>query len=148
MITEEQKDQFLNEMVEMQVVQHYFAQKDQDIYGEEYESYTRSFVESAHESVPDFLEKYSISDEALEKYYRNQFAVSALFMEIESEYAKEDLSAQAKEYYEEHKEDFRNSDGSYEALEDVIQPVYYSLYSEFYQKKVDELKEGMKIEIR
>lgn len=147
-ITEEQREQFLNELVEIQVVRTYFEQNGQDVYGDEFEESAQSFVDSAHESALDFLDKYNISDEALKEYYGGQFAVSALFMEIQSRYAQEDLYSLAKEYYEEHRTEFVNSDGSYEDLDDVIQPVYYALYSEFYRERVDELKEDMEIEIR
>ena len=57
------------------------------------------------------------------------------------------MYALASEYYDAHKDEFKNDDGTYPELDDVIQSVYYALYSNMYEEKVAELKKDMKIKV-
>lgn len=146
-ITEEQEKEFLDQLVTVDIVREYYKDKETEIYNEEYETNETSFVDSAHESAADFLKQYEISDDQLKDFYRGQYAVSELFKEIQQENASVDMYELASEYYENNKELFLNDDGEYEPLDDVIQSVYYALYSEMYDEKVTELRKDMTIKI-
>lgn len=146
-ITEEQEKEFLEQLVTVEVVREYYSDEEQDIYDDEYETNADSFVNSAHESAADFLKQYEITDEQLRDFYKGQYAVSELFMEIQEENASQDMYQLASEYYEKNKEMFKNDEGEYEQLDDVIQSVYYALYSEMYDEKVNELKKDMTVKI-
>lgn len=146
-ITEDQKQELLNQLVVVQVVKEYYSDKGDDLYGDDYESAAKTFIDSAHESAADFLTQYEITDDQLKDFYSGQYAVSALFREIQEEHASDDMYALASEYYNAHKDEFKNDDGTYSELDDVIQSVYYALYSNMYDEKVTELKKDMKIKI-
>ena len=146
-ITEDQEQELLNQLVVIQVVKEYYKDKDDDIYGDDYESAAKTFIDSAHESAADFLKQYEITDDQLKDFYSGQYAVSALFKEIQEEHASDDMYALASEYYDAHKDEFKNEDGTYPELDDVIQSVYYALYSNMYDEKVTELKKDMKIKV-
>ena len=76
-ITEDQEQELLNQLVVIQVVKEYYKDKDDDIYGDDYESAANTFIDSAHESAADFLKQYEItavstrSARFLKKYRRN-----------------------------------------------------------------------------
>ena len=146
-ITEDQEQELLNQLVVVQVVKEYYNDGSNDLYGDDYESAAKTFVDSAHESAADFLTQYEITDDQLRDFYSGQYAVSALFREIQEEHASDDMYALATEYYNAHKDEFKNDDGAYSALDDVIQSVYYTLYSNMYDEKVTELKKNMKIKV-
>lgn len=146
-ITEDQEQELLNQLIVIQVVKEYYKDKDDKIYGDDYESAVKMFVDNAHESLADFLKQYEITDDQLKDFYSGQYAVSALFKEIQEEHASDDMYALASEYYDAHKDEFKNEDGTYPELDDVIQSVYYALYSNMYEEKVAELKKDMKIKV-
>ncbi len=146
-ITEDQKEELLNQLVVIQVVKEHYKDKGDELYGDDYESAVKTFTDSAHESAADFLTQYEITDDQLEDFYSGQYAVSAMFREIQEEHASDDMYSLASEYYEAHKDEFKNDDGSYPELDEVIQSVYYVLYSNMYDEKVTELKKDMKIKI-
>lgn len=146
-ITEDQQQELLDQMVVIEVVKEYYREKGEELYGDDYESAAETFVESAHESAEDFLTQYEITDEQLKDFYKGQYAVSQMFMEIQEENSSQDISALATEYYNENKEEFKNEDGTYAELDDVLQSVYYIIYSEWYDDRVSELKEDMDITI-
>ena len=146
-ITEDQEQELLDQLVVIQVVKEYYKDKGDDLYGDDYDSAVKTFVDSAHESAADFLTQYEITDDQLKDFYSGQYAVSALFREIQEEHASDDMYALASEYYNAHKDEFKNDDGTYAELDDVIQSVYYALYSNMYDEKVTELKKDMKIKV-
>lgn len=146
-ITEAQEQELLNKLVVIQAIKEYYKDKNDDIYGDDYESAAKMFVDNAHESLADFLKQYEITDDQLKDFYSGQYAVSALFKEIQEEHASDDMYALASEYYDAHKDEFKNEDGTYPELDDVIQSVYYALYSNMYDEKVTELKKDMKIKV-
>lgn len=146
-ITEDQREELLNQLIVIQVVKEYYKDKGDELYGDDYESAVKTFTDSAHESAADFLTQYEITDDQLDDFYSGQYAVSAMFREIQEEHASDDMYSLASEYYDAHKDEFKNDDGSYPELDDVIQSVYYALYSNMYDEKVTELKKDMKIKI-
>ncbi len=146
-ITDDEEQELLNQLVVVQVVKEYYNDGSNDLYGDDYESAAKTFVDSAHESAADFLTQYEITDDQLRDFYSGQYAVSALFREIQEAHASDDMYALATEYYNAHKDEFKNDDGTYSELDDVIQSVYYALYSNMYDEKVTELKKDMKIKV-
>ena len=147
-VDDEAAQQFLDELVQIEALKIYYEGKDDDVYGDDFDTAAQSFVDSAHDSDQEYLDQFSISDEDLKDYYGGQFLVSALYTEIQQEYTQDELYALSQAYYEENREQFKNEDGSYMELDDVIQTVYYYIYSEFYSDRIDEIMADMDVEYR
>lgn len=83
-ITEDQKEELLNQLVVIQVVKEHYKDKGDELYGDDYESAVKTFTDSAHESAADFLTQYEITDDQLEDFT----AVSMLYLQCSVRYRR------------------------------------------------------------
>lgn len=149
------KQSILESMANTEAISQYYEKKaDADVYGEEYETSLKDFLTQAKESLGDYTKEKNISDEDLTSYYRLLTASQKLYEDVQAENPEESLEEKAQAYYEEHKEDYVNTDTStsteetaYRSYEDVKSDILQSLYADLYQEKQDEIAGNAKISV-
>lgn len=146
-ITDEEKSTILDQMVNTEVLRQYFeGLQGETIYGESFDEDVQKFVAAAKSSEKDFLDKYGITDEDIEYLYRANYLNSTLYTQIQNEHAEADLIAKAEDYYDQHQDDYKTESGV-KPFDEVKDDIYYSFIQDYYDQKLDEMKEGCVIEI-
>ena len=145
----EEKQYFLDTMVEGEVLRQYYEEQGEDIYDDAYDSGKSSFVSSIRESSADFLEENGISEDDLIYYYRSSYLTQKFYGDVQAAYGEEKLQADAQAYYDEHKEDYRLSEeegGGYRSIDEVRDEINYALYNKAVRERIASIEEEMDIE--
>ncbi len=153
-ISGDEKHACLETMVRCEAIRQYYEEQGRDIYNDEYDSGKNGFLSRMQASSMDYLKENNISEEDLIYYYRNSYLSQILFRDVREEHGEEAIEAAAKAYYDGHLEQYKKDpqEGSaggepqYQAFEDVKDSIEYTICSQYYQEKIEQIMEGMEIE--
>ncbi len=102
----EQKKECLEEMVNAEVVRQYYEANGTEIYDDLYNAGKDAFLEEMQSTEGEFLEQNNISYDQLVYFYRTQFVTNKFFEETRAQHDEEEISNEAREYYQEHLDDY------------------------------------------
>ena len=102
----EQKKACLEEMVDAEAIRQFYEANSTEIYDDVYNAGKEVFLEELQSSDGAFLEQNGITYDDLVYFYRAQFVKDKFFEETRSQHTPEEISAQAQEYYDAHREDY------------------------------------------
>ena len=139
-LTSEEEEEMLGDMVDAEVLRQYYEENDPSVFSDAYQSGLQAYIAQTKQDNGEFINSSGISDEDITFYYRSQYLTQLCFNEIQEENSDEELYSEAESYYEEHQEDFGG-----ETLDEALSEIYYLLYSDMYEEKLDEIKENMSV---
>lgn len=102
----EQKKECLSEMVDAEVIRQYYESNGTEIYDDTYNSGKDVFLGDMQSNDRAFLDQNGITYDDLVYFYRAQFVKDKFFMETRSQHNPEEISAEARDYYDAHREDY------------------------------------------
>ncbi len=129
-------------MVDAEVLRRkYYEKNDPSVFSDTYQSgRLQAYLTQTKQDNGEFIDSSGISDEDITFYYRSQYLTQLCFNEIQEENSDEALYGEAEAYYEKHREDFGQ-----ETLDEALGEIYYLLYSDMYEEKLDDIKENMSV---
>ncbi len=139
-LTSEQNAMVLGDIVDAEALKQYYEENDPSVFSESYQSGLETFLNQTKKNDAEFITNNNISDDDISFYYMSQYLTQFCFNQIKSDCTHEELYRQADAYYNEHKEDFGD-----ETLDQALEEIYYLLYSNMYNEKLDAIKEDMSI---
>ena len=101
------KGLILENMINMDSVEQYYAGKENNVFPETIEEDVKSFIADSkkQDNVGAFIKEKNISDDTLTEFYRNQFYAKAYYDEVKA--GMPDLETDAKKYYEENLDNYK-----------------------------------------
>ena len=95
-ISEAEKQQCLDTMVDCEALRQYYEAQGRDIYNDEYDAGKNGFLSSTKETAADFLKENDITEEDLIYYYRNSYLQQLLYRDVQAEYSGGEAEAAAR----------------------------------------------------
>lgn len=145
----EEKQYFLDTMVEGEAIRQYYEEQGEDIYDDEYDAGKSGFISNIRDSAADFLEENGISEDDLIYYYRFSYLTQRFRYDVQTSLGEEQLKEDAARYYDENIENYKNDDGSgagYRSFEEVRDEIEYTLVSQAVGDRLAALEDSMDIE--
>lgn len=139
-LTEDERTQFLKDMVDAETLRQYYEAESPEVFSEAYQSGLDTFVSQMNGNDAEFLSANGISGDSVSFFYMSQYLIQHLYDEISAAQSQEELANDAAAYYEEHREAFEGR-----PLEDCMEEIYYLLYNSMYDEKMAKIREGMEI---
>ncbi len=147
-ITDEQLSLILEDYINIEVVRQTYENNGKNIFPDSYEENLAAFIESAHTDGAEFIEKNGVNDDHLADFFEAQYVTNAILSDIMEENPEDELYDEAEKYYNENIDYFKDEEGKTSPLEEYLEDIYYILYQNLYQKKVEELKADFTIDIK
>ena len=102
----EQKERCLEEEINAEVIRQYYEQSGTEIYDDAYNAGKTAFLEDIQSNDAEFLDQNDISYQDLIDFFGKKYVTEKFFQETQSQHGPEEISAEARIYYDENLKDY------------------------------------------